>query len=125
MIVQRRVAFSETDASGRVHFTSMLKWAEDAEHQFLREKEVAVFSATAGWPRVNVSCDYKRALAVDELVSVEIQLAEIRNSSLVWSFQVFNESGEQAAVGQFVTVCMIDGRKAEIDDEMRGRLESR
>ena len=32
---RRRVAFSETDASGRVHFTEVLKWAEDAEHQVL------------------------------------------------------------------------------------------
>ena len=31
-----RVAFPDTDASGRIHFTAMLRYFESAEIEFLR-----------------------------------------------------------------------------------------
>ena len=36
----RRVAFADTDASGRVHFTAILRYVEDAEHAYLAEKGI-------------------------------------------------------------------------------------
>jgi acyl-CoA thioester hydrolase len=117
MTVARRVAFSETDASGRVHFTTLLKWAEDAEHQFLSECGVDVFASDSGWPRVSVSCDYHRPLAFGDEVQVAIELVEIGESSLKWHFQVLNESGERVAKGQLVTVWVVAGKKATIPAE--------
>lgn len=123
MMAQRRVAFSETDASGRVHFTSILKWAEDAEHEFLRAKGLPVLTKNGGWPRVNVSCDYQRPLAFGEVVSVEIELEKIGRSSLTWSFEVLTQDGESAAKGQMTTVWIENDQKAEIDAETRALLQ--
>ncbi|MBH0121927.1 hypothetical protein I0Q12_21390, partial [Rhodococcus sp. CX] len=36
------VRFSETDASGRFHYTAALKWAENAEHELYRAAGVPI-----------------------------------------------------------------------------------
>jgi acyl-CoA thioester hydrolase len=123
MTVARRVAFSETDASGRVHFTTLLKWAEDVEHHFLAECGVPVFEAESGWPRVSVSCDYHRPVAFGDEVQVALELAEIGESSLTWVFQILDQSGKRLAKGKFVTVWVVAGEKTTIPIEIRKRLQ--
>ena len=120
---RRRVAFSETDASGRVHFTEMLKWAEDAEHQTLEGIGVSVCSGESGWPRVKVECDYRHPLFFGEEVEVVLQLSELGRSSLRWSFRVLNQEGVLAAEGKMVTVAVTSEGAQEISAGARQALE--
>lgn len=121
----RRVAFSETDASGRAHFTAILKWVEDAEHHFLTEQGIPVLFPEGGWPRVSVHCDYRLPLAFGDEVEVAMALAEVGGKSLKWSFQLFNEKREVAAVGSVTTVYVEGGRAIEIPEAIRVLLESK
>ena len=127
MKTTRRVRFSETDASGRVHFTSILKWAEDVEHQALAAVGLPVFSSSAsdsGWPRVRVHCDYRAPISFEQEVELEISIESLGKSSLTWRFQVRNlsEEGQLAAEGQLVTVFLSEGKTAELDDDFRRAL---
>lgn len=106
----RQVAFSETDVSGRVHFTAFLRWAEDAEHAFLREVGVPVFEQeenSTGWPRVRVQCDYLAPAVFGDSVEVKLTLHAHGKTSLSWEFQILKNSPEGAtccAKGSYKTV---------------------
>ena len=120
---RRRVVFSETDASGRVHFTQFLKWVEDAEHQLLKSLGIAVFSEDGGWPRVNVQCNYLQAVSYDEEVEVELRLAKIGKSSLHWAFRILTEEGVVAAEGAMVTVSVSGEKASPLLESTRATLQ--
>jgi acyl-CoA thioester hydrolase len=99
------VAFSDTDASGWVHFSKILTYPEMAEHDFLRKQGLDVFDRSkGGWPRVKVSCEYRKPLVFQEKIEVLLSLDHIGGTSLVWKFQIMKGNGELAARGEMVTV---------------------
>lgn len=99
------VAFADTDASGWVHFSKILIYAEKAEHDFLCKLGLDVFDRSkGGWPRVKVTCEYKRPLVFQEKIEVLLSLDHIGGSSLVWKFEIMKGNGELAARGEMVTV---------------------
>jgi YbgC/YbaW family acyl-CoA thioester hydrolase len=103
------VAFGDTDASGWMHFPNIFRYFEEAEHAFLRSRGVLVFDrAQGGWPRVKVSCDYKRPLLAGERIEVLLKIPRIGASSLTWNFEVLSSTGETAAFGSVTTV-RVDG----------------
>ena len=107
------VSFSDTDASGWVHFSRILVFAERAEHDFLKLAGIGVFeSGRGGWPRVRVVCDYKRPLRFQDAIEVEIDLKEIGNTSLTWRFEIKKGDGELAATGEMVSVKVNDSGAA-------------
>ena len=119
----RTASFSETDASGRVHFTQILKWIEDAEHQFLESAGVPVFTAEGGWPRVSIKCDYKAPLEFGEEVSVILILSKIGESSLNWEFRIEKAGHNIAAEGSMVTVYVAGSRSSSLPTTIRDLLK--
>lgn len=127
MKTRRRIRFSETDASGRVHFSQILKWAEEAEHDALDAAGVTVFTndgSDSGWPRAKVSCEYRAPLSFGDEVEVEINLLRIGRSSLSWGFLVRKLSSEAvvAAEGELIAVWVQGGEAAVIPDDVRSLL---
>jgi YbgC/YbaW family acyl-CoA thioester hydrolase len=120
------VAFADTDASGWVHFSKALIYVERAEHDFLRKLGVDVFDrAKGGWPRVKVSCEYKRPLVFQERIAVLLTLDHVGGSSLVWKFQIMKAHGELAAHGEMVTVKVnAAGEVAGISEADKNLLEA-
>lgn len=122
---ERDVRFSETDASGRVHFTEILKYVEDAEHAFLSARGVEVIGANTGWPRVSVHCDYRAALVFGDTFQVKLERPEIQRSSVRWGFAVFLVSEEETLIaeGEMTTVFVNgQGKAEEIGEEMKAKL---
>ncbi len=124
MIVRRRVAFSETDASGRVHFAVLLKWAEEVEHEILEKAGDPVFTDESGWPRARIECDYRSPLVFGDEVEIEVNLEAIGSSSLSWVFAIRKGGGEQAALGKMVTVCVQKGSTIPIDETLKEMLKA-
>ncbi len=109
------VAFGDTDASGWMHFPNVFKYAEAAEHAFLRSRGVLVFDRTrGGWPRVSVSCDFKRPLLGGDRVEVLLAIASLGTSSVTWDFEIVNALGEIAACGSMTTVRVDQHGKPQI-----------
>ncbi len=121
-----KVPFSDTDASGWVHFSKTLVYAERAEHDFLSKRGIAVFDRSkGGWPRVKVSCQYKRPLTFQDKFEVLLALDHIGSSSLCWKFEIILESGEIAAIGEMVTVKVDDsGAVACLSEAEKNLLEA-
>ena len=118
------IAFGETDASGWMHFPNVFKYVEAAEHAFLRSRGVLVFDREqGGWPRVKVTCDYKRPFLCGERYEVLLAISRMGASSVTWDFEMVNGRGEIAAFGSMTNVRVdAQGRPREITAEERAAL---
>ena len=119
------VAFGDTDASGWMHFPNIFRYFEEAEHAFLKSRGILVFDrAQGGWPRVKVTCDYKRPLVTGDRIEVLLEISRVGASSLTWNFEVLDPSGEIAAFGSVTTVRVNqEGKPQLISDDERAALE--
>jgi acyl-CoA thioester hydrolase len=133
--IQIRVPFVDTDPSGRIHFTAMLRYMDIAEHELVRA--LGFPHATAfpdiKFPRVHVSCDYRRAICYDDELTVEARVAHVGRSSWSAAFTAYfthelKELGPLAsksvAAGQ-LTIVAIDKkteRATPLPDELRTAL---
>lgn len=99
--INRRVAFSETDAAGIAHFAQFFRWMEDTEHAFWRSLDFSVHHEDAagmhGFPRVSVNCDYQRPLRFEDEFTVALRVLEKKARSLTFGF-VFHEPNDESAV---------------------------
>ena len=118
------IAFGDTDASGWMHFPNIFKYVEEAEHAFLRSRGILVFDREqGGWPRVKVSCDYKRPFKCGDQFEVLLAISKIGASSVSWDFEVLNAAGEIAAFGSMTNVRVDhEGRPKLISDLERAAL---
>lgn len=119
------VAFADTDASGWMHFPNIFRYFEEAEHAFLKSRGILVFDRSqGGWPRVKVSCDYKRPLHTGDRIEVQLAISRIGASSVTWNFEVLTASGDLAAFGSVTTVRVNhEGKPQLITDAERAQLE--
>jgi len=118
------IAFGDTDASGWMHFPNVFKYVEEAEHAFLRSRNVLVFDREkGGWPRVKVACDYKRPFQCGDPFEVLLDIPKIGASSITWDFEVINAAGEIAAFGSMTNVRVDrEGRPKPISEDERAAL---
>jgi acyl-CoA thioesterase FadM len=119
--VQRRVEWSDTDASGHHHFTAVLRWVEEAES--LLHERLCIADTTLGRnPRVHLEVDFARTLLAGVVVDVQIAVTRVGRSSVAYDFAVLT-AGERAASGSVVAVLVSEGGAAEQwPPEVRARL---
>jgi acyl-CoA thioester hydrolase len=130
---QRRVEFSDTDLAGIVHFANFLRYVESAEHAFWRHlgRSVHISSDEGqhGWPRLNISCDFFKPARFEDLLDIRLNIAEVRNTTIRYTFHIFNSDSEALVASGQVTIIHValdsnSGRmqKAPISDELRALL---
>lgn len=133
----RRVEFAETDLAGIVHFANFYRMMENAEHAFFRSLGFSIHQKfdgqTIGWPRVSATCDFLRPLRFEEMVHVQLLVAEVRTRSIRYGFRFWKEEGGErveVARGQVVTVPVaLDESSGKmkavpIPDSLRGQIEA-
>jgi acyl-CoA thioester hydrolase len=121
---QTRIRFIDTDASGRIHYTSMFRYFESAEIELLRTVGVTYdLRRSYAFPRVHVECDFMRAIAHDDLIEIETRLIKLGRSSAHFQFRTFKDAA-LAAKGSVVVACVNreTQRAIEIPDDVRAKL---
>ena len=119
----RRIEFADTDASGRAHFTSLLRHVEAVEHELLGELGIPLLGPDGGWPRVRVECDFRHPAIAGDRIEVAVEVLEAGGSSVVWGFGITGPHGDAVAAGRMVTVWVgPDGKAARISAECRRRM---
>ncbi len=118
------IAFGDTDASGWMHFPNIFKYAEAAEHAFLRSRGVLVFDREkGGWPRVKVACEFKLPFQGGDRFELLLGVPRIGASSVTWDFEVINAAGEIAACGSMTNVRVDrEGRPQVISEGERAAM---
>lgn len=131
---RRRVEFVDTDMAGIAHFTSFFRYMEEAEHAFLRSRELSVFTIHEGnklsWPRVSVGCDYHSPARFSDLVNIDVYVEQLASRAITYRFDIWieEEAGKRKiATGKTVAVCcqMIEGgiKSIDIPAPIREKLE--
>jgi acyl-CoA thioester hydrolase len=106
-IWESRIRFVDTDASGRIHYTALLRHFEATEFEFLRAigcSYISFLNEGVGFPRVHVECDYLSALRCDDLISTAVSVERVGGTSFTLGFAVTVE-GRAAAKGKITIVC--------------------
>lgn len=108
--ITRIVEFHETDMAGMVHFANFFKYFEAAESEYFRALGWSIFDADANlrWPRVSVSCDFKRPVRFGDQVRVDLMVRSVDCRSLELEFILYREANNEssvAATGRCVNVC--------------------
>jgi acyl-CoA thioester hydrolase len=115
-----RVAWVDTDAGGRIHFTAAFRYAERAETALMRE--LGLVDRLVDYPRRRVEADFRAVLRFEDEVSIEIRAERIGTTSITWSWEI--SRGDEVCVEGRHTVVHVgaDGRPAPLPDDVRERL---
>ncbi|WP_405959370.1 acyl-CoA thioesterase [Streptomyces sp. NBC_00868] len=100
VVVERRVEWTDTDAAGHYHHSTVVRWVEAAEAVLLRRLGLAhLFGST---PRVHFEADYRARLWFGDAVRTDLRVTKVGGSSLHYAFTVYGEQGVEAAAGTMV-----------------------
>src|SRR3712207_3598462 len=123
IVIQRRIEWSDTDASGHYHNTAafrMFEWAETALFN-----SVGILEDVYGrLPRAHIRADFKGLLFHRDLVDVELSVREIHASSIVYDIEI-RRGPETVVRAEVVAVLLgVDRRPERWPDEYRSLLLS-
>ena len=119
--MRTRVAWVDTDAGGRIHFTAAFRWAEAAEPELRRELEI--LSGWGHYPRRRVEADFLAVLRFEDEVEVLIRPERIGNTSITWAWTI-ERGGEPCVAGRHTVVHVdADGRPAPLPARVRNALD--
>ena len=118
----RRIDWIDTDAGGIYHWTTVFRLAEQAEAALFTVlgHADALFGVT---PRVAVEMQFVSSLVFNDRVAIDLAVAKVGRSSIVFSIQVSSREGV-AASGQ-LTICVVDPatrKSTELPPDLRAAL---
>jgi YbgC/YbaW family acyl-CoA thioester hydrolase len=119
-IERTRVAWIDTDAGGRIHFTAVFRWVEAAETALMRR-----LGLTEGWgnyPRRHVEADYLKVLVFEDEVEVRLRVERVGRTSITYAWEIAMD-GESYVRGSHTVVHVDDeGRAAELPQAIRAAI---
>ncbi|MFI8451852.1 AMP-binding protein [Streptomyces erythrochromogenes] len=100
VLVERRVEWTDTDAAGHYHHSTVVRWVEAAEAVLLHRLGLShLFGST---PRVHFEADYRARLWFGDTVRTELRVTKVGSASLHYAFTVRGAQGGEAAAGRMV-----------------------
>jgi acyl-CoA thioester hydrolase len=113
---------------GVVYYANYLRYFEASRNEFIRAKGLRYrdFEAEYGLrlPVVEAHVSYKQPARYDDLVAVEISLAEVRRASARFEYRLVRD-GELLATGHTVHACVdLDGRVQRMPPGLLARLSA-
>jgi acyl-CoA thioester hydrolase len=107
-----RVIYGDTDQMGVVYYANYLRFFEASRNEFIRAKgsRYRDFEAEYGLvlPVVEAHVSYRQPARYDDLLTVEISLAEMRRASARFEYRILRDDGTLLATGHTVHAC-VDG----------------
>jgi acyl-CoA thioester hydrolase len=114
-----RVAWVDTDAGGRIHFTAAFRWAEAAEHDLLRSLG---HSFHGGFPRVDVHATYRTPLRFEDEFELALGVDKVGHTSIGYTWEIHAHGGT-AIEGHHLAVYVGDSeRPTELPHDLRAQL---
>ena len=101
----RRVQFAETDLAGIVHFSTMFRYIEEAEHALWRSVGLTIAEpgSTTGWPRLAAALDFRNPLRFEEEFEVVVRIAALKTRTIEYEF-ILRRGHTLIAVGTITSV---------------------
>ena len=111
----------DTDAGGRIHFTSVFRWVEAAEVALMRR-----LGLMAGWgnfPRRHVEADYLKVLVFEDEVEVRLRVDRVGKTSITYGWQLMKDREPYVTGSHTIVHVDEEGRPTQLPDELRASLE--
>lgn len=105
VVVERRIDWADTDASGHWHFGAALRLAESAEVVLQQRLGIDPAETFGRTPRVNITITYLSVLRAHELVEVRLAVAAVGQTSVTYNFDI-NRGRELMASGAMTAVLL-------------------
>ena len=119
-VARSRVAWIDTDAGGRIHFTAAFRWAEAAETALLRS--LGLLDEWADYPRRAVEAEYLAVLRFEDEFELELAAERVGTSSITYGW-VVRRDGDVCIRGRHTVVHVdADGRPAPLSAQARRAL---
>ena len=109
-MVQRRIEWPDTDASGNYHNTAAFRFIEVAETALL-ERLGLLEDVYGRLPRVHIEANFRRPLRFRDVIDISLRIAALGRSSATYEFEM-RADGEVAVDGRVVTV-LLSGPRGE------------
>lgn len=111
-----RVIYGDTDQMGVVYYANYFRFFEFARSEYLRARggSYREFEKTGFFlPVIEANCHYRMPARYDDLLTIGLEVSEVRRTALTFSYQVTREGEEDVlATGHTVHVCMGSEGKA-------------
>ena len=119
-VERTRVAWVDTDAGGRIHFTAAFRWAEMAETGIRRK--LGLIEEWGSYPRRKVEAEFLQVLVFEDEIEVHIRPERLGETSITWAFEITRD-GELCVRGALVVVHVdAAGRPAALTEKERAAL---
>lgn len=105
IVVERRIEWSDTDASGHYHNTAAWRLFEAAET--LMMGRLGILQELYGrLPRVHVEADFKKTLRFPDLVQVEVAVRGVGSTSITYDCRI--RRGDDLCVAGVVVAVLVE-----------------
>lgn len=121
-----RVKFGDTDSTGRVYFTSYIRWIDDAIIEYLRQRGLAYTGRGVmlmdGTPHENAfvigeyHCRIERPSAYDDPIRLQIRVREITQRTVVFECKMFDAKGDSLLASGYITYVYVNPKKLKSTD---------
>jgi acyl-CoA thioester hydrolase len=121
-----RVIYGDTDQMGVVYYANYLRYFEAGRNEYIRAKGLRYrdFEERFGLrlPVAEAGVSYKQPARYDDLLDVEITIAEVRRASARFEYRLLRE-GTLLATGHTVHACVdLEGKLRRMPEELASRL---
>lgn len=119
-IERMRVAWVDTDAGGRIHFSNAFRWAEVAETSLMRR--IGMLERWGDYPRRHVEAEFHKVLVFEDEFDVRLRVEAVGRTSITYTWTL-ERDGEICVSGRH-TVVNVDreGRPEPLADDVRAAL---
>jgi acyl-CoA thioester hydrolase len=123
-----RVIYGDTDQMGVVYYANYLRFFEASRNEFIRAKGLRYRDFEAEFslrlPVIEAHVSYKVPARYDDLLTVEIALAEVRRASARFDYRILR-GDELLATGHTLHACVdLDGRVRRMPPTLLDRLSA-
>jgi acyl-CoA thioester hydrolase len=105
-----RVIYGDTDQMGVVYYANYFRYFEFSRSEYFRARGgnyTELEKAGFGLPVVSAHCDYRRPAKYEDLLVIDVHVAELRRASLRFEYEVRRDAfGELLATGNTVHACV-------------------
>ena len=104
---KRRVQFADTDLAGIVHFSTMFRYMEEAEHALWRAcgLSIAARNDPLGWPRLNAALEFRNPLRFEDEFEVIVRIAALKRRTIEYEF-ILRRADTLIALGTMSCICV-------------------
>lgn len=115
-----RVAWVDTDAGGRIHFTAVVRWTEAVETALMRK--LGLLDGWGKYPRRHVVAEYRKVLRFEDEIELRLRVGSVDRTSVTYEWEI-RKDADVYADGRYTVVHVdAEGQPGPLPERIRAAL---